>query len=474
MADDLFGFLNPNVPRTLLAPAIYAAVHKAGMSWAKQGDKPENTSWLTVDQWNHVVAQFRGLGALDGVDVSDVAASSPLLLQTFIVRAIEAVLSGIDLGDDYQVMRKADYDADLDGKVDLAAGGTGVAASDLADLLDKIGVTSAIATAIAALGAVVVNKGSWDASAGTFPGGAGVKNGWAYIVGVAGTVGGVDFNVGDRALAITDNPSTSTYAANWLKLDYTDQVLSVAGLQGAITAAALRTALSLAAVATSGSASDLSAGTLSDARLPVRIGGAALNISDWNNASSSGWFWAAAAANAPTPTDLFLGVVDVLNVNYATQTVWEVTSGGAADTKAYRRSRTAGNVWSAWYRIRISEAEQAALWVAKATDSALTAGYTATAVNDGTKSSGTYTPSPAGGNLRRIVNGGAFTLAAPSVAGDYTMVIQITNNGSAGAITLSGFSRVAGESFTTVNGDDFLVYIAKVNGFTHATVVALQ
>ena len=45
---------------------------------------------------------------------------------------------------------------------------------------------------------------------------------------------GQTFNVGDRILAITDNASTSTYAANWLKLDYTDQVLSVNTQTGAV------------------------------------------------------------------------------------------------------------------------------------------------------------------------------------------------------------------------------------------------
>lgn len=102
------------------------------------------------------------------------------------------------------------------------------------------------------------------------------------------------------------------------------------------------------------------------------------------------------------------------------------------------------------------------------------AGITTTADDDGTKSSGTYTPDPAGGNMKRIVNGGAFTLAAPSAAGDYTLVIQITNNASAGAITLSGFNRTSGSPFTTTNGHDFFVYITKCNGFTFANVVALQ
>jgi hypothetical protein len=101
-------------------------------------------------------------------------------------------------------------------------------------------------------------------------------------------------------------------------------------------------------------------------------------------------------------------------------------------------------------------------------------GVTTTAGDDGAFSSGTYTPTPVGGNMKRITNAGAFTLAAPTAAGDYTMVIQITNVSGAGTITLSGFNRTIGNSFTTTVGDDFFVYITKCNGFELANVVALQ
>lgn len=103
------------------------------------------------------------------------------------------------------------------------------------------------------------------------------------------------------------------------------------------------------------------------------------------------------------------------------------------------------------------------------------AGITATTDDDGTFTAGTtYTPDPSGGNFKRIVNGGAFTLAAPTGSGDYTMVIQITNNASAGAVTFTGFNRVAGDSLTTINGNKFFVFITKCNGFKLASVQALQ
>ena len=101
-------------------------------------------------------------------------------------------------------------------------------------------------------------------------------------------------------------------------------------------------------------------------------------------------------------------------------------------------------------------------------------GVTGTTDSDGEFSLGTYTPTPTGGNFKAITNAGAFTLAAPSAAGDYTMVIQITNVTGAGVITMSGFSKTTGNPFTTTNGHDFFVYVTKCNGFTLANVVALQ
>lgn len=92
-----------------------------------------------------------------------------------------------------------------------------------------------IETRVDALDASVVLKGTWDASSGSFPGGGTAQAGYSWIVSVSGTVDGVDFVANDRILAVLDNASTTTYSGNWHKLDYTDQVLSVAGKTGAVT-----------------------------------------------------------------------------------------------------------------------------------------------------------------------------------------------------------------------------------------------
>lgn len=112
--------------------------------------------------------------------------------------------------------------------------------------------------------------------------------------------------------------------------------------------------------------------------------------------------------------------------------------------------------------------------LSKTSDDTLGGGYTATADNDGAFSSGSYTPTPAGGNYKRITCGGAFAIVAPTAAGDYMLAIQVTNTAGAGAITLSGFSKTFGDLFTTTVGDDFFISILKLNGFTSATVQALQ
>lgn len=106
----------------------------------------------------------------------------------------------------------------------------------------------AIRARVLDLDAAVVLRGGWAANAGTFPGGGTAQAGSSYIVTTAGTVNGIDFSVNDRIVAIVDNASTGTYAANWLKLDYTDQVLSVVGLTGAVSKAGLMAAIDLSGI----------------------------------------------------------------------------------------------------------------------------------------------------------------------------------------------------------------------------------
>jgi len=109
-----------------------------------------------------------------------------------------------------------------------------------------------------------------------------------------------------------------------------------------------------------------------------------------------------------------------------------------------------------------------------AIDQALSGGFNVTPPNQGTKSSGTYTPDCGAGPLQYFTNGGAFILAAPSSDGECTL--YDLNNGSAGTITFSGFTVGAntGDALTNTNTSKFFIQIQRVNSVATYSVRALQ
>jgi hypothetical protein len=116
---------------------------------------------------------------------------------------------------------------------------TGVSSGNV-PVLDGAGklVTSVLPDAI--VGAMNY-QGTWNATTNSpaIPAAAASNKGWFYIVATAGTtsIGGVtDWQIGDWVV------SSGT---SWSKIDSSDQVNSVAGLQGTITAAALKAALAI-------------------------------------------------------------------------------------------------------------------------------------------------------------------------------------------------------------------------------------
>jgi len=106
----------------------------------------------------------------------------------------------------------------------------------------------------------------------------------------------------------------------------------------------------------------------------------------------------------------------------------------------------------------------------------LTVGFTSTAFAKGTVSSGTFTPNPADGNLQSYTNNGAHTLAPPSVgAGDSCQITVLSTNGSSASNpTVTAFTKVTGDAFTTTNGHKFLLYMTVIAGQSLLNRVALQ
>lgn len=104
-------------------------------------------------------------------------------------------------------------------------------------------------------------------------------------------------------------------------------------------------------------------------------------------------------------------------------------------------------------------------------DQVVTGGARVTSKSLGTITSGTLTLDPGDRPLQHCTNGGAFTLAPGSNTG--SILLDITNNGSAGAITTSGWTKVVG-SFTTVNAAKFRCHASIGDAGSLLTVQAMQ
>lgn len=158
--------------------------------------------------------------------------------------------------------------------------------------------------------------------------------------------------------------------------------------------------------------------------------------------------------SALTPTDS--------NIIVGDGTTWVVESGATARTSLGAQAAHAnltslsGITLTAAGLALLDDADAAAqrttLGLANAAllnveDQALTGGFVVTPKSLGTITTGTVTPDPGDRPLQYYVNGGAHTLAPSANKGSY--IIDIINNGSAGAITTSGWTKVVGDSFNT-------------------------
>jgi hypothetical protein len=91
-----------------------------------------------------------------------------------------------------------------------------------------------------------------------------------------------------------------------------------------------------------------------------------------------------------------------------------------------------------------------------------------------TQSTGNITVDCGARPAQYITNGGAFTITAPS--SDGYCYLDVENNGSAGAVSLSGFSpnTMGGATLDTINGHNFRLVISRVHAHANIFAIALQ
>ncbi len=109
--------------------------------------------------------------------------------------------------------------------------------------------------------------------------------------------------------------------------------------------------------------------------------------------------------------------------------------------------------------------------VTMAASANLTNGVTVTA---GSYSTGSITVDYTKGPLSTITNGGAYTIT--NSASDGSQILLVTNNGSAGATTFTGFtaSSNTGDPLTTTNTHKFMITLVRINSTSTYHVKALQ
>jgi len=76
-------------------------------------------------------------------------------------------------------------------------------------------------------------------------------------------------------------------------------------------------------------------------------------------------------------------------------------------------------------------------------------GYFADQLPPRTVTAGTFKPDPRVRNIQHVINGGAFTFDPPFEW--CSVIVDILNNASAGAVTLTGWTKTGGDSLDTTN-----------------------
>ena len=196
------------------------------------------------------------------------------------------------------------------------------------------------------------------------------------------------------------------------------------------------------------------------------------------NGSSSGTTALEATAAAGTTIATFpanTGIVSELNLAQTWAAAQTFTNSDILllGSSTGATTLTSANASATNYTLTIPAATDTVALLGTANQN-MTGGVLTPGISIGTETSGTYTVVCGNGPLQWLTNGGAFTIAAP--ANDSACIIKIVNNGSAGAISFSGFSvgSNTGDTLNTVNGDKFFISFIRDAGDSTYTIKALQ
>lgn len=174
-------------------------------------------------------------------------------------------------------------------------------------------------------------------------------------------------------------------------------------------------------------------------------------------------------ATSPSLTTPSLGVATATSINGNTFTTGTYTlTGTAAKTLNFTNSLTLSGTDATTMTFPATSSTV----LTTGNTATITKGYTVTPNNLGNITS--FTVDPTLGNYQYGTNHGAATWTAP--VSDCAVDILVTNDGSAGTITFSGFTvgSNTGSALTTTNGQKFIISIRRINSVATYSVYALQ
>lgn len=164
-----------------------------------------------------------------------------------------------------------------------------------------------------------------------------------YIKGLSVSGKTITYTKGDGTTGtITTQDTNTTYSTGTASTSGLTKLYTGTGTatDGTMTQAAINTALSGKANSSHG----------------THIPSTCNTITDWNNATTTGWYMASGATNAPTTNTWYFGEVIAHNTNYVIQTVYQFTA--STDAKAipkYIRAKMNGT-WGSWTNVTVAKA----------------------------------------------------------------------------------------------------------------------
>ena len=263
-------------------------------------------------------------------------------------------------------------------------------------------------------------------------------------------------------------PSTATGAGTFLRADGTNWVASTMTLPNTSAAGT---------ILASGSANTVSA----TATPTLGVAGSVVGSVAFANATSGSITVAPVTGALGTVTLTLPAATDTIAVLAASQALTNKTYNGLTITSTTGTfTVTNGKTLSVSNSLTLAGTDSTTMTFPPTSSTVLTTGntatiakgYTVTAYNQSWGSN--FTIDPSQGNYQYATNSAARTITAPS--SDCAVDMLITNNGSAGSITFSGFTvgSSTGSSYVTTDTYKFLLSIRRINGTSTYSWYALQ